>query len=82
MARPPGSGNYKNHVEHPLLDALRIELNLPSDGKLCELLKVSRSVVSKFRHGTNKVSPDFILRVHKVVGWSVEKIESYLPEEA
>jgi plasmid maintenance system antidote protein VapI len=81
MARPPGSGNFSTHVAHPLLDAIRIELKLSSDGKLCDLLKVSRSTLSKLRHGTNNVSADFILRVHKVIGWPVEKIESYLPEE-
>lgn len=82
MARPPGSGNFKSHVDHALLDALRVEFNLSSDGKLCELLKVSRSTLSKLRHGTNKVSAEFILKVHKVVGWPVDKIESYLPKEA
>lgn len=81
MGRPPGSGNFSTHVPHALLDAIRIELRLSSDGKLCDLLGVSRSTLSKFRHGTNKVSADFILRVHKIVGWPVDKIESYLQDK-
>jgi plasmid maintenance system antidote protein VapI len=57
---------------------LKWEFALSSDGQLCDFLKVSRSTMSKIRHGTNAVSSDFILRVHKTTGWPVERIEGFL----
>lgn len=78
MARPMGSGNYEVRVPHSLLDALRKEYRFRSDGQLCEFLDVSRSTISKFRHGINEVSADFILRVHKKTGWPVDRIELLL----
>lgn len=81
--RPKGMGNILTPPpEHPLLDQIKDELHLSSDGQLCEVLKVSRSTLSKIRHGINGVSADFILRVHKTMGWPVERIEQLLSTEA
>ena len=78
MGRPKGSTNSTPLPEHPLLDKLRSEFKLPSDGKLCEFLGVKRSTVSKIRHGTNQVSADFVLRVHRMAGWTIKRIEGLL----
>ncbi len=78
MGRPKGSSNCTPLPAHPLMDQLKWEFALSSDGQLCDFLKVSRSTMSKIRHGTNAVSSDFILRVHKTTGWPVERIEGYL----
>lgn len=78
MGRPMGSNNTLPPPLHALIDKLHEELNLKTDGQLCQLLQVSRSTISKIRHRTNKVSADFILRVHKATGWPIERIESYL----
>lgn len=64
---------------HPLLDALRKEFGWSSDGVMAEELGVLRSGLSKFRHGTNNVSAEFILKVHKKTGWPVERIEFLCP---
>lgn len=76
--RPKGKGNELPMPEHRLLDQIKFELHLHSDGQLGEVLKVSRSTLSKIRHKTNGVSADFILRVHKTIGWPVERIEELL----
>lgn len=81
MGRPPGTGNYYSHKEYPLFDDLRTELDLKSDGRLCELLKISRSTMSKVRHGTNEISAEIVLRIHKYAGWPLEKIEKYLTKD-
>ena len=60
---------------NPLLDALRNEMGWSSDGVMADELKVLRSGLSKIRHGTNKISAEFILKVHKRTGWPVERIE-------
>jgi len=60
---------------HPLLDAMRREMGWSSDGVMAEELDVFRSVLSKIRHGTNQVSAEMILKVHKRTGWPVERIE-------
>jgi plasmid maintenance system antidote protein VapI len=78
MARPKGSSNSTPLPSHPLLDQLKWEFALSTDGKLCDFLGVKRSTVSKIRHGTNGISSDFILRVHKTTGWPVERIEGFL----
>ena len=78
MARPKGSSNSTPLPSHPLLDHLKWEIALSSDGQLCDMLKVSRSTMSKIRHGTNGISSDFILRVHKATGWPVERVEGFL----
>ena len=78
MGRPKGSSNCTPLPSHRLLDKLREEFALPSDGHLCAKLRVSRSTLSKIRHGTNNVSADFILRVHRVTGWPIDRIEGYL----
>jgi plasmid maintenance system antidote protein VapI len=78
MGRPMGSSNSTPLPAHPLLDQLKWEFALSSDGQLCDFLKVSRSTMSKIRHGINSVSADLILRVHKTTGWPVDRIESYL----
>jgi predicted transcriptional regulator len=79
MARPKGSGSVNITIPHPLLDAMRSEYSLTSDGGLCEFLGVSRSNVSKFRHGVNKISAEFIIRVHKKTGWPIDRIELLVP---
>jgi len=66
---------------HPLLDALRKEFKWSSDGVMAEELGVLRSGLSKFRHGTNQVSAEFILKVHKRTGWPVERIEFLCPPQ-
>ena len=60
---------------HPLLDALRREFGWSSDGVMAEELGVLRSGISKFRHGTNQISAEFILKVHKKTGWPEARIE-------
>lgn len=81
VGRPKGIGNVSSKDwPHPLLDAMRETLKLQSDGELSRYLGVQRSSLSKFRHGTNKINGDFIIRVYKATGWPIEKVESYLRE--
>lgn len=76
-----GSSATLRDWPHPLLDALRKEMGWSSDGVMAEELKVLRSGLSKFRHGTNQISAEFILKVHKRTGWPVERIEFLIPPE-
>ena len=70
-----GSSATLRDWPHPLLDALRKEMGWSSDGVMAEELGVLRSGLSKFRHRTNQISAEFILKVHKRTGWPVERIE-------
>jgi len=72
--RRTGSRNDRGK-ETALLDAMRREMGWSSDGVMAEELDVFRSVLSKIRHGTNQVSAEMILKVHKRTGWPVERIE-------
>jgi plasmid maintenance system antidote protein VapI len=61
-----------------LVDTMIEELKLRTDARVAKLLKVPPSTISKWRHGTAKVSGDKILRVYDVTGWSIEKIRELL----
>ena len=76
-----GSAATQRDWLHPLLDALRKEMDWSSDGVMAEELGVLRSGLSKFRHGTNQISAEFILKVHKRTGWPVERIEFLIPPQ-
>lgn len=77
-----GNSTTMRDWPHPLLDALRKEMRWSSDGVMAEELKVLRSGLSKFRHGTNQISAEFILKVHKRTGWPVERIEFLCVKQA
>lgn len=76
-----GSSTTLRDWPHPLLDALRKEMNWSSDGVMSEELKVLRSGLSKIRHGTHQVSAELILKIHKRTGWPVERIEFLIPKQ-
>ena len=76
-----GNPSVLENWPHPLLDAMRREFGWSSDGVMAEELGVMRSGLSKFRHGTNQVSAEFILKVHKKTGWPVERIEFLCPPQ-
>lgn len=76
-----GSAATQRDWPHPLLDALRKEMDWSSDGVMAEELGVLRSGLSKFRHGTNQISADFILKVHKRTGWPINRIEFLIPAQ-
>lgn len=80
--RPKGKSNEGPLPPHPLLDQIKYEMHFTSDGQLCDLLKVSRSTLSKIRHNINGVSGDFKITVHKVLGWPIERIEEIMAQEA
>lgn len=80
MGRPKGKSVDGPLPGHPLLDQIKYEMHFTSDGQLCDLLKVSRSTLSKIRHKTNNVSGDFIIRVHKVLGWPIDRIEELVED--
>jgi hypothetical protein len=80
--RPKGKSNEGPLPGHPLLDQIKYEMHFTSDGQLCDLLKVSRSTLSKIRHGINGVSGDFKITVHKIMGWPIERIEELMAQEA
>ena len=83
MGRIRGSGNVlvMDDWPHRLLDTMRKEFNLDSDGELGLFLGVYRSTLSKIRHGTNQVSADFIIKTHKATKWPIERIENLIAED-
>lgn len=58
-----------------LVDALLKHMKLGTDRELAEYLEVKPSAVSKIRTGTNVVSSEMILKIHKLTKWPVERIE-------
>jgi hypothetical protein len=76
--RPKGKSNEGPLPAHTLLDQIKYEMHFTSDGQLCDLLGVSRATISKIRHQINGVSGDFMIKIHKVMGWPIERIEELL----
>lgn len=65
---------------HTLLDFLKKEYNLTSDGQLCKALGVTAPTISKIRARSNTVSASVIIIVHKKTGMAIEDIEEMLKE--
>ncbi len=62
---------------HKLLDTLKAELKLKTDGALARLLCVPPSSLSKMRSGM-PVSAERILQIHDATGWEVKRIKGLL----
>jgi len=60
--------------EHTLLDALLKFYKLETDRELAALFGVQPAALSKIRIGINRVSPEMILKVHKMTNWPVDRI--------
>ena len=67
--------------EHRLLDYLIKRYELKNNRALANLLKTTQGGISKIRYGTNKVSPEFILRVYDNTDLSIEQIRELLKED-
>ena len=67
--------------EHKLLDHLIKRYELKNSRALADLLKTTQGGISKIRYGTNKVSPEFILRVYDNTDMSIEQIRELLKED-
>lgn len=62
-----------------LLDELRADHALvKNDAELCRKLKLAPPVVSKLRHGRLNMSGDIKIRIHEVLGVSIEYIQRKL----
>lgn len=65
--------------QHPLLDAIRKEFKLRSDGQLCKFLEMSAPAISRLRNNVYGFNGDVILRIYDKTGWSIERIRGLLP---
>jgi hypothetical protein len=71
-----------NTVSHALLDAVIVEKGLRNDGQLAEALQFQASVISKIRNGKVDVSDTFRVRLQRVMGWSLARIDKLAPPAA
>lgn len=60
---------------HAMVDALLKHVGVETDRDLAAALGVQPSAISKIRTGTNDVSPEMIIKIHKLTKWPVERIE-------
>jgi hypothetical protein len=69
---------------HPLLDAVRAELELPSDYRLSKLTGITCPNLSKIRSGKIGAGPSLILRIHELApeAFPVKRIRELLAQEA
>ncbi len=58
-----------------LVDALLKHFGVDTDKELAEHLGVQPPAVSKIRTGTNAVSPDMVIKIHKMTKWPISRIE-------
>ncbi|WP_407307337.1 hypothetical protein [Acinetobacter sp.] len=65
---------------HKLIDSLNQKLGLTRDDMLAKRLGVTNSMLSKVRAQVTGVSPNLILRIYDVSGWSIEEIRSLINE--
>ena len=63
---------------HALLDAVNARLGLENDTVLAKRLGMAPSGISKIRRGHNRVTPEIILRVYDLTGWSIEDIRKLI----
>jgi transcriptional regulator with XRE-family HTH domain len=67
--------------EHRLLDYLIKRYELKNSRALADMLGMTQGGISKLRYGTNKPSPEFILRVYDTTDLSIEQIRELLKED-
>lgn len=60
--------------DHTLLDALLKFYKLETDRELSVMFDVQPAALSKIRIGINRVSPEMILKIHKMTKWPVDRI--------
>lgn len=60
---------------HAMVDALLKHIGVETDRDLAAALGVQPSAISKIRTGTNDVSPEMIIKIHKLTKWPLERIE-------
>lgn len=65
--------------ENALLDAIIEAKDLRNDAELSRLLQCNPSVVSKIRNSANPVSEEFRMRVMRVMGWSLKRVDLLAP---
>lgn len=71
---------WDEDFKHPLLDFLKKENKLKSDGALARALGVKAPTISKIRHRKSNVSAEIKLLIHKQTGMSIADIEALLEE--
>lgn len=67
--------------KHALFDYLIDHLELKNDRALAELLGVQQAALSKIRHGVNKVSAEFILRIYDKTNLTIESIRDLVAQQ-
>jgi len=59
---------------HALLDALLKFFKMETDKDLAAAFGVQPAAISKIRIGVNRVSPEMILKVHRMTRWPIDRI--------
>lgn len=63
---------------HVLLDAIIDEKKLRNDAELARYLKCTPGSISKIRGG-NQVTDEFRVRIMRVTGWSLKRVDGLAP---
>lgn len=63
---------------HALLDAVSVELGVPSDYALAKALGMTPPQISKLRHHKTRVNGDTLLRMYDASGMTIEALRRHL----
>ena len=67
---------------HALLDALIEHAKLRNDADLARHLRCTAAVISKIRNERIHVTDDFRMRVMRITGWSLKRVDTLAPVDA
>lgn len=68
--------------EHALLDAIISAKNLRNDAELSRFMRYKPGVISKVRNLKVPVSEEFRIRVMRVTGWTLKRVDELAPLDA
>lgn len=67
--------------EHPLLDNLKVALNIPTDKELSNYFGRNGTLAAKIRGRFARVSDELMVDIHDATGWSIAEIKAMVPKE-
>jgi transcriptional regulator with XRE-family HTH domain len=78
------NGDSRNSFDcdaNGLLDALLQRYGLKNDAALCRVLDVQPCLMSKIRHGKQRISADMMLRIHEVFDMPIAEMRTLMRAE-
>jgi hypothetical protein len=65
---------------HKLLDHIKKEFKIKTDKDLAGFLETNSPVMSRFRNGYMRLTPDMLVAIHEATGWPLQDIRDLYNE--